>query len=329
MPMRVQISARFSMGGGNRAAISPPESARAEVWGDRARPRAQFGAPPRRNTKLFQFPSQIIFPHKSQPRGRGLAAPGGRARSPSLRQSQRDCLHHHCPESSNYIIQTRRARRGAPTHLDSKPNNIMQNQNQTPNPQPNQPIPTPTTPKSIRRIRGDAFWSRLKSDHRKQIQHWLMEDRLPFRDVHQRVRETLHLDCALSTIGRCYKHILREQAVTELCDAHDAAKDILNSGANMAQMRAASMQLITKRLLEQALDNGETSTLRDLGRLVLEAEEKEIRRERTRLLREKFQFKATEAARIWAMFAPELRISLAASWASQSSVTACSRKICL
>jgi hypothetical protein len=170
--------------------------------------------------------------------------------------------------------------------MNSQPNTPSQPQNVV-----SMPAPKPT-----RRIRGDAFWSRLQPEHRKQLHTWLFEERLTFRDAHQRARKELGLDCSLATIGRCYQYILREQAADEVADALDSAQTILQSGGNVGKLRAAAMELIATRLLQKAMDHADPKDLNALGRLVLEAEEKELRRERGRLLREKFEFKASKAA---------------------------------
>jgi len=127
------------------------------------------------------------------------------------------------------------------------------------------------------------------------MEHWLFEERLPYREIARRAREELGVNCSFQSIGRLYQHALKFQAQKEVADAQKAAQEVIRAGANMDDLRKSSMQVIATRLLEKAMDHAEVKELAALGRIVLEGQEKEIQLGRLALARDRFEFKTSKA----------------------------------
>jgi hypothetical protein len=146
------------------------------------------------------------------------------------------------------------------------------------------------------KLRSDAIWNTLTPEQREQIEEWLIDENLSFQAVHERGQKELGLTCSLATVGRFYKHLVRLRAVDELETGQDLADELVGAGTNLEALRESSMKLLVVRLLNKALAGAEVKEVSALGRLMLMDEEREIRRDRVNLAREKFQFKAAKAA---------------------------------
>lgn len=149
---------------------------------------------------------------------------------------------------------------------------------------------------NARKIRGNAIWNRLTPEQKQKINVWLHDLKLTHRETHQRVKDELGVDCSLATVGRFYQYGLQIQVRDEVSDAQSAAQAIASAGAKLEDLRSSSMQVIATRLLQKAMDKAEVKEITALGRIVLEAEEREIQRQRTALARDRFEFNASKAA---------------------------------
>ncbi|HZV33429.1 MAG TPA: helix-turn-helix domain-containing protein [Verrucomicrobiae bacterium] len=157
------------------------------------------------------------------------------------------------------------------------------------------PAPRRTRPAGFKRLRSDSIWHRLKPDQREVINRWL-EEGLSYREISWRAHEELDLELSLAAVSRFYHQGLRMQVVNELADAQESAKAVQDSGANTADLRKSAMKVANMRFLQKTMANADTRDVWAMGKLVLEGEQREIQRERIALMRDKFEFKASQAA---------------------------------
>jgi len=158
------------------------------------------------------------------------------------------------------------------------------------------PSSTRTARPGTKRLRSDSIWRRLKPEQRQVINRWLHEDGLSYREICRRAREELGLELQPYAVSRFYHQGLRIEVVNEIADGQAAAQAVLNSGADGAAFRKSAMQVVNLRFLQKSMANAPVRDVWALGKLALEAEGREIQRERMALAREKFEFNASEAA---------------------------------
>jgi len=149
---------------------------------------------------------------------------------------------------------------------------------------------------NLNKLRSDATWSALSVDQRETIERWLFEDNLSCREIEKRAQSELGLTYSKSAISRLYQHLRFRRAFESLATAQANSTDVNAAAADLAALRSASRKLITARLLEKTMENAGASELHALARLILQSEDREIQRERVALARDRFQFKASQAA---------------------------------
>jgi hypothetical protein len=146
------------------------------------------------------------------------------------------------------------------------------------------------------KLRSDAIWNRLTTEHRTQVEDWFLEQNLSVTEVHERACKELGLACSRATIGRFYSHLLNLRAIDDVAEEQGLAGELAQMGGRMEELRSSSMKLILARLLEKAKTRAELKEVTALGRLMLQSEEREIQRDRLKLARERFQFRVAKAA---------------------------------
>ena len=148
----------------------------------------------------------------------------------------------------------------------------------------------------MRKMRCDSTWNALTAEQRVRLDGWLFADNLGYRKIVERVKSEWGVTGTEDSLGRYYQRRATERAVAELRETAESAAEVSAAGGQVESLRSSSFKLIGKRLLETTLAKGSVNELAALGRLLLEQEEREIERGRLELAREKFQFKAAEAA---------------------------------
>ena len=111
-----------------------------------------------------------------------------------------------------------------------------------------------------------------------------------------RAQKELGLTCSRSTIWRIHRRGTKLRALADLADAQDFAEELAGSGASVADLRQSNLKLLLARLQEKILEGADVKEVAALGRLMLQSEEREIQRERALLARQRFEFKAAQAA---------------------------------
>jgi hypothetical protein len=146
------------------------------------------------------------------------------------------------------------------------------------------------------KLRSDALWNTLTVEQRDKLREWLLDQNLSYREAHERAQKEFSLVCSPSAIARLYRYLFNQRTAGEVRDATDLATHLDETGANEEKMRSSSMKLVVARFLEQAAQKADSRDIYALGRLVLQSQERQIQLQRVSLARERFQFKASEAA---------------------------------
>jgi hypothetical protein len=146
------------------------------------------------------------------------------------------------------------------------------------------------------KLRSDALWNTLTPEQRDKLREWLLDQNLSYRETHERAQKELGIQCSLMNIARICKYLLNLRATDEVEEAAAFATDLSHTPANESNLRVSSMKLIATRLLEKAARDADTNDIYALGRLILQSQEREIQNRRVSLARDRFEFKASEAA---------------------------------
>ena len=148
----------------------------------------------------------------------------------------------------------------------------------------------------MNKLRCDAIWNTLTPEQREKIEEWLLDKNLGFKETHERAQKELGLTCSLSTVQRFYEQARKLRAVEETAAAEGVADEVKAVGGKLENLRSATMKLIVVRLLGKAMDRGDVREVAALAQLMIRDEEREIQRDRVTLARDRFEFKAVEAA---------------------------------
>src|ERR1700722_9579237 len=118
------------------------------------------------------------------------------------------------------------------------------------------------------KLRSDAVWNELTPAQREQMEEWLLEKNLSFRETHERAQKELGLTCGLTTVRRIYAHMLELRAVADIAERQGVAEELAAAGGKLDDLRSASMKLIVARLLQKAMERGDLKEISALGRLM-------------------------------------------------------------
>ena len=147
------------------------------------------------------------------------------------------------------------------------------------------------------KLRCDALWNTFTTEQKEKLREWLIEKNLGIRQVHKRVQNEFGTTCVVSTIGRISQYLNNRRAADEIADAQLAAEELASNPEKLEQVRRSSMTLIGVRFLQKATtQKASIKDLATLGRIVLDSQERQIQQDRVDLARERFQFKAAQAA---------------------------------
>jgi hypothetical protein len=148
----------------------------------------------------------------------------------------------------------------------------------------------------MNKIRSDSILNRLTPDQREMVEGWLFIECVGYVETRDRVKRMWNVECSLSAVGRFYRRKVQLRTLDELDQADEAAEAVNGSKADVAKIRDAALKVIAKRLLERSMDDGDPKELTALGKLLADAEKRDLQRQRLKLAREKFEFNAARAA---------------------------------
>ncbi len=144
------------------------------------------------------------------------------------------------------------------------------------------------------KLRADSNWSGLSSEQYRTLERWLFQDNLSYRETLERARKEFGIEASPTSLQRFRRRILKEEAIASISEAEESAEEVKQTRANLANLRSSGWLLVGKQFLEKAIEGCDIKELRLLGRLMAESEEREIRRARVGLAREKFEFNAVK-----------------------------------
>ena len=148
----------------------------------------------------------------------------------------------------------------------------------------------------MRKIRSDALWHKLTPEQQAKINHWFFVENLSFRAVHERIGKELGIRCALSIIGPMYHHCNKLRSHERETILQGLTNVITEPGINLNMVRNDSMNVVASRLLRRSMENdGPSTEIAKLGKVVLEGQGRDIQQQRLDLLAKQVDLKRMES----------------------------------
>ncbi|MDB6023050.1 MAG: hypothetical protein JWQ04_2907 [Pedosphaera sp.] len=146
------------------------------------------------------------------------------------------------------------------------------------------------------KLRSDSLWNELTPEQWETLESWLFDENIGYKEAHERILKEWGLTRSISGLARFYRHCAEERAVGGMPETLEAVRRINETGASLDELRNSTLKIMSKRFFEQALEAKDLKQLTALGRLMNESEEREIRRQRVALARDRWEFDAAKAA---------------------------------
>jgi len=147
------------------------------------------------------------------------------------------------------------------------------------------------------KLRADSNWSGLSGEQRQTLERWLFEQNLSYRETLERAQKEFGIEASLASLQRFRRRLIKERTVAAMIEVEESADEVNGTKASLENLRTSAWKVVGKQFLEKAMEGCDIKELKALGRLMAESEEREIRRSRMALAREKFEFKAAKA--VW------------------------------
>jgi hypothetical protein len=147
----------------------------------------------------------------------------------------------------------------------------------------------------MKKLRSDSTFSRLKPEQRQQLENWLFDDGLGYKETKARVLLEFGLACSISSLERFYRRGRAGQSMTALAESLKTAKAVKYTPQKEWALRGSSSLMIGQRLLAATMEPGNTAEVATLGRLMLQSELRELQWRKFMLAQDKYHFNAMEA----------------------------------
>ncbi len=140
------------------------------------------------------------------------------------------------------------------------------------------------------KLRCDSPWAGLTAEQRETLEGWLFEENLGYVEVLERVKHEFGIAASKMSLARYYQRVAAERAHRELLDLNSAVAEMRSLGIDRAELSAAVMSLLVKRLLKLLLESPDKlKEIAWLGNVLVGNEGQEIKRGWLALGREKFE----------------------------------------
>ncbi|MDB6022888.1 MAG: hypothetical protein JWQ04_2745 [Pedosphaera sp.] len=162
----------------------------------------------------------------------------------------------------------------------------------------------------MNKLRSDATWNEFTTEQKEQIETWLFGQNLGYKEILSRCSEELGISCSWASLQRIYQRLAQERAIRQTAQTFGFSQELAAAGGDLERLRPSVFQILATRLLQKAVEDDKIREVAVYGRLLMQAEtreilretkdirreSKDIQRDRAALSREKFQFNASKAA---------------------------------
>ncbi|HEX4343643.1 MAG TPA: hypothetical protein VH255_09640 [Verrucomicrobiae bacterium] len=131
----------------------------------------------------------------------------------------------------------------------------------------------------LRKTRSDASWNKLTKEQRELLEQWLFEEGLGYDEAFAKAKSELGFEGSVHGVKRFYKRMAQERLLEEMLEASEEAKEICGASVDISLLSEASRKVLGQRFF-QRLREQEVEDTTELGKLWVQAEANELRRQR-------------------------------------------------
>jgi len=137
----------------------------------------------------------------------------------------------------------------------------------------------------------------LSPERRRVFEQWLFVERVSYPEAASRAEREWGIKGSVSSVGNYCRRTLEIRGMEEAVGLRDTAQVVKDADVDPGLMQAATLKMVGKRFLERALEDGDIEELSALGRLMHEAEGRELNRKRLALELKRMELDVWKAAR--------------------------------
>ncbi len=137
----------------------------------------------------------------------------------------------------------------------------------------------------MKRTRSDAKWNGLSPAQQQKMESWLFEENLDYEATRKRAETEFGFAGSASSVQRFCARKKQERCWRELVESGREAEELSGAPVNMGAVRTSSLMLLAQRFFRQMRDEG-IADAGVMGKLLMQAEANELRREQKEIQRE-------------------------------------------
>jgi hypothetical protein len=142
--------------------------------------------------------------------------------------------------------------------------------------------------------RHDTIWNDLTPEQKATLRDWLLEKNLGYDDVLDHIRSQWGINASKASLCRYYQALQRERMRDNLNDVKSTLKVAEEAKMDLSQLQKGVLTIMSKKVVDAALEAGDSKDLARLAGLLLEHGQQQIQGNWFKLASKKFQFKAAE-----------------------------------
>jgi hypothetical protein len=147
----------------------------------------------------------------------------------------------------------------------------------------------------MKRTRSDAKWNGLTPAQQQKMESWLFEENLDYEETRKRAHKEFRFTGSASSVQRFCARKKQERCWQELVQSGQEAEELSGAPVNMEAVRTSSLMLLAQRFFRQMRDEG-IADAGVMGKLLMQAEANELRRERLEFQRQQWQYDVVSKA---------------------------------
>ena len=129
------------------------------------------------------------------------------------------------------------------------------------------------------KLRSDSKWNELTDEQRDTLEGWLFEENISYREALERLQKEFGITVGMTSLARFYQHLADKRMKEELLQVQQTAIDVEDAPIDLIGLSNAAMTLVTKRLIQLAVEKpNNTRELVSLARVIVANEEVEVKK---------------------------------------------------
>lgn len=150
------------------------------------------------------------------------------------------------------------------------------------------------------KAKSNSIIDGLPQNQRDQVETWLFEENLSYKDASARMLADFNIRCAPSSLSEWYQRRAQQRMLDRIAASRDTANLVVKKfSENPADMYQVLLGMAGQIAFDKAFEEKEgldAETIFNFTKLVMHGKKQAMEAEDLKLRRDKFQFDATKAA---------------------------------